>query len=150
VVIDAGAIIPGLTHHGWLHTPVFILFVTTTLYGASGDKLQFLVPAASMGSHLMLDSLGGGIMWFWPYSTAGYFLIGTGSPVWEVVTMVFLFLVPAYWTYGRWKTTGETPAEVVIWVYRYIPRPVALGGISAFGAMVVLTLGQRYLVYLVR
>ena len=55
VLLAVGAVLPGLSHHGWLHTPIFILFVCLTLYGASRDRLLFLVPMAGLGSHLVLD-----------------------------------------------------------------------------------------------
>ena len=72
VLLDLGALLPGIEHHGWLHTPVFVLFVSLTLWGASRDRMMFLVPMLAMGSHLVLDSVGAGVMWLWPLSTQAH------------------------------------------------------------------------------
>ena len=148
VLLDVGALVPFLSHHGWLHTPVFVIFVSLTLWGASRDRLLFLVPLVGLGSHLVLDSVGAGIMWLWPVSEAAYSIIPLESTVGLVVASVFLFLVPLYGIWERWKSTGESPADAFRWVAGYLPRPVAWGSLPTFGLMTVLVMGQRYLLVL--
>ena len=149
LLLDLGAVVPGLTHHGWLHTPVFIFFVSLTLYGASRDRLLFLVPALGMGSHLVLDSVGSGVMWLWPLSTANIAILPIESLGGLVIANLFLLLVPVYWYYDQWKVTGESPLDAFRWIFGYLPRPVAWGSFSTFGLMTVLVMGQRYMLVLV-
>ena len=149
VLLDAGAVLPGLTHHGWLHTPIFVLFVSLTLYGASRDRLLFLIPALATGSHLVLDSIGSGIMWLWPVSTASISLVPIESLAGLATVNLFLLLVPSYWYYHQWKATGESPLDALRWFHDILPRPVSWGSLSTFGLMTVLVMGHRYMVVLV-
>jgi hypothetical protein len=149
VLLDLGVLVPGVEHHGWLHTPVFILFVALTLYGASRDRLMFLVPAAAMGSHLVLDSVGSGIMWLWPVSEQAISLVPVESAAGSVAASVFLLVAPLYGLWDRWKRTGESPLDAFRWVTSFLPRPVTWGGVTTFGVMVVLVMGPRFLLLLV-
>jgi hypothetical protein len=144
VLLDVGVLLPGIAHHGWLHTPVFLLFVTLTLWGASRDRLLFLVPLVGLGSHLVLDSVGAGVMWLWPVSEASYSILPIGSVAGMAVANVFLLLVPLYGVWDRWKATGESPADAFGWVAGYLPRPVAWGSLPAFGLLTVVVMGHRY------
>jgi hypothetical protein len=127
VLPDVDALLPGFTHHGWLHSPLFVAFVALTLWGASRDRFMLVLPVLAMGSHLALDGLGA-----LPIGAAGL-----------ATAHVFLFLTPAYWVWDRWKRTGESPLAVLEWVNEWVPRPVTWGGVSTFGAMVAFVLAQR-------
>ena len=148
VLLDAGALLPGVAHHGWLHTPVFVLFVALTLWGASGDRLMLLVPAVATGSHLVLDSVGAGVMWAWPVSETAHALVPVESMAGLATVHVFLLLVPLYGIWERWKATGESPLDALRWAGGLLPRPVAWGGVSTFALLTVLVMGQRYLLML--
>lgn len=75
--IDHGAI----HHHKyWVHAPGFwAILAILTLPLIRALRPQFLRPAliflAAITVHLILDSLGGGIMWLWPFSTQLYELV---------------------------------------------------------------------------
>jgi hypothetical protein len=129
ILPDADALLPGFTHHGWLHSPLFVVFVGLTLWGASKDRLLLVIPVVAMGSHLALDSLSA-----LPIGPAGL-----------AAAEVFLLVTPAYWVWDRWKRTGESPLAVLEWVNGWVPRPVTWGGVSTFGAMVVFVLAERLL-----
>lgn len=146
VLLDAGALLPGIEHHGWLHTPVFVLFVALTLWGASGDRMMFLVPAVAMGSHLVLDSVGSGIMWAWPLSEGTQALVPIDGSAGTVAARVFLLVAPLYAVRDRWRETGETPLDALRWASDLLPRPVAWGGASTFGLAAALVMGHRLLV----
>lgn len=146
VLLDVGAVVPLMAHHGWLHTPVFVFFVSLTLWGAGRDQLMLLVPLVGMGSHLVLDSVGAGVMWLWPVSEASYALLPIGSAAGTAAAGVFLFLLPAYGVWERWKATGESPLDAFAWAASFAPRPVTWGGVTTFGLMTALVMGQRLLV----
>ena len=148
VLLDLGALLPGIEHHGWLHTPVFVLFVSLTLWGASRDRMMFLVPLVAMGSHLVLDSVGAGIMWLWPLSTQAHAVVPVESSAGLATAHVFLLLVPLYGVWERWKATGESPLDAFRWAGALLPRPVAWGGVSSFALLTVLVMGERYLMIL--
>ncbi|UCC92666.1 MAG: hypothetical protein JSW25_08375 [Thermoplasmata archaeon] len=149
VLLDVGALLPLAAHHGWLHTPVFVLFVSVTLWGAGRDRLLFLVPTVGLGSHLVLDSIGSGVMWFWPLSTTAYALVPIESMAGHATAHVFLLVVPLYSVWERWKATGESPMDAFRWAHSFVPRPVAWGTLTSFGLLTVLVMGQRYLLVLV-
>ena len=76
-LIDHGAI----HHHKyWVHAPGFwamialvaLPLIRTLKPDLMGPALIFL---AAITIHLILDSLGGGIMWLWPHSTHLYELV---------------------------------------------------------------------------
>jgi hypothetical protein len=110
---------------------------------------MLLVPAAAMGSHLVLDSLGSGIMWLWPVSEEAFALLSIESAAGMAVARVFLLVAPLYGLWDRWKRTGESPLDALRWATSYLPRPVAWGGVTTFGVMVMLVMGQRFLLFLV-
>lgn len=149
ILLDIGVVLPLLAHHGWLHTPVFVLFVSLTLYGASRDRLMFLVPVVGLGSHLVLDSIGSGVMWLWPVSTASYAILPIESLAGLTAANVFLFMIPLYTIWERWKAIGESPTAVIRWVNGFIPQPVAWGGVSTLGLMTVFVMGERYVAMVV-
>jgi hypothetical protein len=156
LLLDVGVLVPGVEHHGWLHTPVFVLFVALTLYGASRDRLMLLVPAAAMGSHLVLDSVGSGIMWLWPVSEQAWpvseqaiSLVPVESAAGMAAASVFLLVSPLYGLWDRWKRTGESPLDAFRWATSLLPHPVTWGGVTTFGVMVVLVMGHRFLLFLV-
>jgi len=148
VLLDVDALIPGFTHHGWLHTPVFVAFLAVTLWGASRERSMLLVPAAAMGSHLVLDSVGGGVMWLWPVSEASMALVPVASSAGMAAASVFLFVAPSYGVWDRWRRTGESPLDAFRWIIDLLPRPVAWGGVSSFALLTLLVMGQRYLLAL--
>ncbi|MCK5252468.1 MAG: metal-dependent hydrolase [Thermoplasmata archaeon] len=149
ILLDIGVVLPLLAHHGWLHTPVFVLFVSLTLYGASRDRLLFLVPMAGLGSHLVLDSVGSGVMWLWPVSTASYAILPIESLAGLAAVNVFLLMIPLYSVWERWKATDESPTAALTWACSFLPRPVAWGGVSTLGLMMVFVMGERYVAMVV-
>ncbi len=70
-LIDHGAI----HHHKyWVHAPGFwLLLALVTLPLIRVLRPELVRPAliflAAIALHLILDTLGGGIMWYWPFST---------------------------------------------------------------------------------
>lgn len=148
-LLDLDALLPGFTHHGWLHTPVFVAFVALTLWGASRERLMLLVPAAAMGSHLVLDSVGGGVMWLWPVSEASVALVPVTSAAGLAAAAVFLLVAPAYGVWDRWRRAGESPLAALEWVGAFVPRHVSWGGAGALGLVMCLVTVHRYLSVLV-
>jgi len=144
VLLDVGILLPGIAHHGWLHTPVFVVFISLTLWGASRDRLLFLVPMVGLGSHLVLDSIGAGIMWLWPFSTTAHSILPIEGMAGLAAAHVFLLLVPLYGIRERWKATGESPLDAFEWATSYIPQQVTWGGMCTFGLMTVIVMGHRY------
>lgn len=145
ILPDLDAVLPGFSHHGWLHTPVFILFICLTLWGAGKDPLLFRVPALAISSHFVLDSIGGGIMWFWPISTEARTLLPITSPAGLATAEVFILLLPAYWLWDLWKRTGDSPLSVIRWMEGMIPLPVVRGASSTLGLFLVLSYATRFI-----
>lgn len=146
VLPDVDALLPGFDHHGWLHTPVFVCFVSLTLWGTNNqDRLTLRVMTVVMASHLFLDSIGGGIAWLWPVSTTSISPVPVQSTAGLTAVRVFLMVAPAYWIWNRWKHTGEGPIVAVRWAEKFLPRPVAWSGVSSFCLATTLVLASRLL-----
>lgn len=139
IFLDADQIVPGLTHHGWVHTPVLALAVSGGLYLATRDRLVFWVSLAAMLSHLVLDTVATqhGVMWLWPLSTHEFVIWTINDLAALAVIKVYAFLVPVYYTWHLWRKEGESPLVVLEWVDRHIPRPVTYGSLATFGVSMV-------------
>jgi|GEM_PF-1659626 len=64
------------------HTPIFGLVIGLTMYFFSGSlygQYFALVFLAAFASHMVVDSIEIGIMWFWPFSRKQYFLFDCNS-----------------------------------------------------------------------
>ncbi len=139
IFLDIDQLVPGLVHHGWVHTPVFVLAVSGLLYALTRDRLVFWVSLAAMMSHLVLDTVATqhGIMWLWPLSTYEFVIWTISDLAALAVIKVYALLVPAYYIWHRWKEHGESPLVVLDWIDDHIPRPVTYGGLASFGAAMV-------------
>ena len=67
-------------HRYWVHAPGFWLGIAVLVLPVIGWRWTQARPAAlaffaAIAVHLVLDSVGGGIMWTWPLSTRLYSLI---------------------------------------------------------------------------
>jgi inner membrane protein len=75
-LVDHGAI---HHHRYWVHAPGFWALLGAVVLPLMALTKRPLLPAigflASVLIHLILDSVGGGIMWLWPFSTDLFALI---------------------------------------------------------------------------
>ena len=144
--LDIDQIVPGLAHHGWMHTPVFVLAVSGLLYALTRDRLVLWVSLAAMLSHLVLDTVATqwGVMWLWPLSTHEFVIWTINDLAILAVIKVYAFLFPVYYIYQHWKRTGESPLVVLEWVDQHIPRPVTYGGMASFGVVMVFVWWVHY------
>ena len=147
LILDFDQFTPGFVHHGFVHTPVFVLALSGILWAVSRDKLVFLISLTVMMSHLVLDTVATqwGIMWLWPLSTHEFVIWTLNDLAILAVIKVFAFLTPAYWIWDNYKRTGESPMAVLAWVDQRIPRPVLYGGLTSFGAMLVFVYVTEYM-----
>jgi hypothetical protein len=139
IVLDLDQVLPGLVHHGWVHTPFLIVVLSIIVWVATRDRLAFVVSLAALTSHLVLDTVATqfGIMWLWPLSTHEFVIWTLDDLAALAVIKVFAFLIPAYWMWDTYKRTGESPLAVLEWVEGHIPRPVVYGGVATFGVTMV-------------
>ncbi len=139
IVLDLDQIIPGVAHHGWMHTPVFAVALSGLMWAVTRNRLVFLISITVLMSHLVLDTVATqwGIMWLWPLSTHEFVIWTLDDLAILAVIKVYAFLVPAYWIWNNYKRTGESPMAVLEWIDQRIPRPVLYAGITTFGALMV-------------
>jgi hypothetical protein len=109
IVLDVDQIVPGLTHHGFVHSPIFVLALSGLLYAVTRDRLVFWVSLAAMLSHLVLDTVATqfGVMWLWPVSNHEFVIWTLNDLAALAVIKVYAFLLPAYWIWHHWKVNGE-------------------------------------------
>ena len=86
-------------HRYWVHAPIFWIFASAIIipvlmvWGKTLLKL-FLVFLAGIYLHIALDTIAGGIMWFWPYSGYLYEMV-TVQPTHKHFILSFM----AHWTF---------------------------------------------------
>lgn len=67
-------------HRYWVHIPGFWLLVAAVFLSVTRAlRPAFVLPAcaffAAIGVHMVLDSVGGGIMWLWPFDQRLFSLV---------------------------------------------------------------------------
>lgn len=147
LLLDFDQVVPGLVHHGWVHTPLFVLAVSGLLYALTRDRLVLFICLAVMTSHLVLDTVATqfGVMWLWPISTHEFVIWTINDLAILAVVKVYAFLFPVYWIWSRWNETGESPLVVLEWLEERVPRPVVYGGIASFGVAMAVIWWTRYM-----
>jgi hypothetical protein len=86
-------------HKYWVHAPAFWLFVSTVIAPILwyfSKPLLALFGAFALGNllHILLDSIAGGIMWAWPFSSDLISLV-TVQPTHSHFVLSFM----AHWTF---------------------------------------------------
>lgn len=116
IILDIDALpMPGLEHHGIIHTPVFVIIISLFVYAISKSEKIFIIVSSNLFLHLFLDTIGtrAPVMWFYPFSNAGYAL-GAAVPFWQlIIVKVFLFLIPLIYIHHCWRRRGENPLDLI-------------------------------------
>jgi hypothetical protein len=147
ICLDFDYLIPGVAHHGWIHTPVFVLGLSGVIWLVSRDKLLSVLALSIMMSHLVFDTIAtqDPIMWLWPVSTEAYAIWTISDLAALAVIKVYLLLIPVMWIWENWKRTGESPIAVFHWLDARIPRPVLYGTAASAGALLVFVWFNDYM-----
>jgi inner membrane protein len=106
-LVDHGAV---HHHRYWTHVPGFwaiVALVTLPLLRGTA-RLTAALLLAAVGLHLVLDSVGGGIMWLWPFSDHLFSLIEVPATQSHWV-LSFIF---------HWSFAAELAViAVALWLY---------------------------------
>lgn len=147
VVLDLDYLVPGVGHHGLVHTPVFALALTAVLWSLTRDRLVLALSVSVTMSHLLFDTIAtqDPIMWLWPASTEGFALWTIDDLTALAVIKVYLLLIPILWMWETWKRTGESPVRVIHWIDRHIPRPVLYSTSVSAGVLLVFVWITEYM-----
>jgi len=147
IFLDFDYLIPGVAHHGWIHTPLFVLGLSGVIWLVTRDKLLFVLSLSIMMSHLVFDTIAtqDPIMWLWPVSTEAYALWTINELAALAVIKVYLLLIPLMWMWETWKRTGESPMVVFEWLDARIPRPVLYGTAATAAALLVFVWFNDYM-----
>ena len=145
--LDLDYFIPGVGHHGFVHTPVFVLGLSAVLWLVSRDRLVLVLSLSILMCHLAFDTIAtqDPVMWLWPVSTEGLALWTVEDLAALAVIKVYLLLIPVIWMWETWKRTGESPMRVVSWIEERIPRPVLYGSSVSAGALLVFVWVTEYM-----
>ena len=135
---DADVLIPGVTHHGFLHTPLFAFVVVASVYGAAEDKLVPLVLGCGLLSHLVLDSIAstGGLMWLFPSEVLLPYGLFVSLPA-LVSLKVFLFVIPLQVVLHQSRERGEGPHEVFDYLRERMGVMMATAAVGCFLVLIV-------------
>jgi inner membrane protein len=103
-------------HRYWVHAPGFWLAVAAVLYPlamwkAPKWKIPLLVFLAAVLIHLCLDTIGGGIMWLWPFADHLYAFVEVPA---TQSHWVLSFIV--HWTF--WAEVAIVAFAAVLWLRR--------------------------------
>ena len=129
----------GMYHHGFTHTPFFVLFVCAIVYGSTRSRSLLLLALCNLGAHVALDAVATGtpLIWLYPHTDAAIALgIGWNLPS-SLVIKVFLFAFPLLYILQRYREHGEDPLEVLKLLEGALGRPTA-ASMAAMAAVCVL------------
>lgn len=115
---------PGFKHHGFMHTPLFVIILSSIIYFLSRSKIVFKICFVNLIFHLILDTVGtrAPVMWFYPINDSS-FAVGTEiSLVWLAVIKLILFFVPVSYIWYRYKKYGENPFDLIKFVREKLGR----------------------------
>jgi hypothetical protein len=141
VLPDLDAFLPGIEHHGPMHTPLFAILICATLGGALGRTLPAVVCATGILSHLVLDTIvsESGLMWLYPHLDAPTSLWRELSlPVYAVLR-VFLLTFPVVWIMEMCNRHGQGISDILVYL-RVVVGP-RLAAVSTTSASVIIAIG---------
>lgn len=123
ILLDIDAF-PGFKHHGFIHTPLFVIILSSIIYLSCKSKIIFGICFINLFFHLILDTVGtkAPVMWFYPINDFG-FAIGTEiSLVWLAVIKLILFFVPVSYIWYCYKKNSENPFGLIKFVREKLGR----------------------------
>lgn len=118
--------LPGFKHHGFIHTPFFVLLVCCIIYIYTRSTIIFSLSVINLTFHLVLDTLGTAapVMWFYPFSTSS-FALGTEISFFELIIIKLIwFLIPLSYISYQWISIGDNPIELVEYLEEKIGRNI--------------------------
>jgi hypothetical protein len=113
--------IPGFKHHGFIHTPFFIIiicvliFIVLKYYGESRSKVIPIILVSNLFFHLFLDTIGTSapVMWLYPFSEFRFALGNHISLIQLVMIKATLFSIPLLYIFYCWYKKGENPFDLI-------------------------------------
>ena len=57
ILLDIDAF-PGFKHHGFVHTPLFVIILSSIIYFSSRSRIAFMICFVNLFFHLVLDTIG--------------------------------------------------------------------------------------------
>jgi hypothetical protein len=136
-----GLPLPGLEHHGPLHTPLFALALALVVLVITRSRTVAIISLLNLMVHLVLDTVGTGspVMWLYPASDAGIAL-GTEVSLGVLIAVKgVLFAVPLLYILKVYRDTGTSPLDLV----RHVEGRI--GGVQTY---ILLSLLGLFLVYI--
>ena len=146
-----GLPIPGLEHHGPMHTPLFVLVLGAVLFLVSRSRLIFYIGTVNLLMHLVLDTVGTAapVMWLYPLSTEGV-AIGTavGLPTLIAIKLVLL-ATPLAFIIHRYIQQDESPLDLMDYYVEALGRPATYALIALAGVLMVYIGISEYLLRII-
>ena len=107
--------LPGLRHHGFIHTPVFIIILSLLIYIATRSKYIFVIALVNMLFHLVLDTIGtrAPVMWLWPLNESSFALGTEVNLITLIIIKLILFLIPLGYIIYCYYKFEENPFDII-------------------------------------
>ena len=107
--------LPGLKHHGFIHTPIFVIILSLIFYLATRSKYILIISFVNMLFHLILDTLGtrAPVMWLWPLNESSFALGTEISLIALIIIKLILFLIPLGYIIYCYYKFEENPLDII-------------------------------------
>ena len=131
--------IPGLRHHGFIHTPLFVIILSIVLYLVTRSKYIFVISVTNLLFHLVLDTVGtrAPVMLLWPLNDGG-FALGTQIPLINLIFIkLILFLIPLTYIIYCYFKFDENPLDLIKYFEDKIGKRSTYFLIVIFGILVI-------------
>jgi hypothetical protein len=125
VLLDIDALpMPGLEHHGFMHTLLFVAVISIALLVITRSRVVFVICTVNLLMHLVLDTIGTAapVMWLYPFASVG-FAIGTEVSLSALIAIkATLLAIPLTLILYRNYTYDENPLEMVDYLIEHLGR----------------------------
>lgn len=133
VLLDIdGLPIPGISHHGFIHTPFFIGIVCLSFFVFTRSRLILKISFFNMLIHIFIDTIATTIpvMWSYPFSTYS-FAVGefVSIPLLYAIKLILL-IIPAAYIFKKYLDKEQNPIDL----FNYIKE--SIGEISTYSLII--------------
>lgn len=151
IFLDIDYLLSNLKHHGFVHTPLFVIIVCVLVYLLSKSRIIFGITLGNLLFHLVLDTIGTAapVMWLYPINESAFALGSEISLTALIIIKLTLFIIPLVYILYRYYKTGDNPFELIAYMKNKLGTKVTYILLIIFAVLIVYIGITEYLMKLI-